>query len=133
MVRTKKFSRKREAILRALRGTDSHPSAEWLHQRVKPEFPDLSLGTVYRNLAQFKEEGLAMSVGVVQGQERFDGNTSPHPHFICEACGAVLDIPNLEQDRTLDRLAEDLLKTPVRGHELTFRGICPQCDKAEKA
>lgn len=60
--------------------------------RLKPDIPDLSLGTVYRNLALFREEGKAMSVATVAGQERFDGRTHPHAHFICEKCGRVDDV-----------------------------------------
>ena len=54
MATAKKFSRKREAILTCLHGTTCHPTAEWVYQQLKPQFPDLSLGTVYRNLAAFK-------------------------------------------------------------------------------
>lgn len=57
------FSRKRQAILQAVCGTDCHPTAEWVYQAVKPQYTDLSLGTVYRNLAKFKEEGLIASLG----------------------------------------------------------------------
>lgn len=59
----RKYSKKREAILEALRNTTEHPSAEMLYARLKPEFPDLSLGTVYRNLAMFIRDGDAVSVG----------------------------------------------------------------------
>ena len=92
MVRKQNFSRKRQAILEALRSTKIHPTAEWVHQTLKNDYPDLSLGTVYRNLAQFKEEGIILSMGVINGQERFDANVSPHSHFICNCCGAVIDI-----------------------------------------
>ena len=77
MATAKKFSRKREAILTCLHGTTCHPTAEWVYQQLKPQFPDLSLGTVYRNLAAFKAEGVIDSVGVVNGLERYDGNTIP--------------------------------------------------------
>ena len=96
MATAKKFSRKREAILTCLRGTTCHPTAEWVYQQLKPEYPDLSLGTVYRNLAAFKAEGVIDSVGVVNGLERYDGNTIPHAHIVCESCGAVLDAERIE-------------------------------------
>ena len=88
----RKRSRKREAILECIRSTDIHPSAEWIYEQLRPRIPDLSLGTVYRNLRLFLAEGEIMSVGVVDGLERYDGNTSPHVHFICERCGAVIDV-----------------------------------------
>lgn len=77
MERTVRYSKKREAILAAIQGTSCHPSAEWVYQQLRPLHPDLSLGTVYRNLTFFRERGLVQSVGVVQGQERFDAITTP--------------------------------------------------------
>ena len=66
MAATGKFSRKREAVLACLRSTTSHPSADWVYQQLKLEYPDMSLGTVYRNLAQCKQRGEIISVGLCQ-------------------------------------------------------------------
>ena len=63
----RKHSRKRDAILDCMRNTTCHPTAEWVYQQLKPIYPDLSLGTVYRNLAMFKESGTIQSIGVVGG------------------------------------------------------------------
>ena len=49
-----KKSRKRDAILACVCSTDTHPTAEWVYTQLKPDIPDLSLGTVYRNLAMFR-------------------------------------------------------------------------------
>ena len=95
MEQTKHF-KKREAILNCLRSTKTHPSAEWVYTQLKPQIPNLSLGTVYRNLALFKETGEAISIGTVKGIERFDGNTAPHVHYICTACGAVIYLPYID-------------------------------------
>lgn len=89
MERNIRYSKKREAILNAIRGTHCHPSAEWVYQTLKPTHPDLSLGTVYRNLVFFQQNGDVQSIGVVKGQERFDAVTTPHSHFICTRCGSV--------------------------------------------
>ena len=70
---TRKNSKKRQVILEALAATTAHPTAQELYQQLKPDYPDLSLGTVYRNLSLFAEEGDAMSVGVFRGQEGVDG------------------------------------------------------------
>ena len=61
-------SRKRDAMLTLMRSTTCHPSADWVYQRMREQYPDVSLGTVYRNLKQLAEEGLIKSVGVVDGQ-----------------------------------------------------------------
>ena len=90
MEKRENFSRKRMAILEALQGTTVHPTADWVFSQLKPKYPDLSLGTVYRNLKKFCETGKAASVGVINGQEHFDGNTAPHAHLVCSHCGAVV-------------------------------------------
>ena len=122
----RKFSKKRAAILDALRGTDEHPSAEMLYARLKGEFPDLSLGTVYRNLAMFVADGEAVSVGAVGGQERYDADTAPHAHFICTCCGRVLDVcsPNLAG---MDSQVERETGGVVTSRSLSFSGKCADC------
>ena len=123
----RKRSRKREAILDCLRQTDVPPSAEWVYRRLKPRIPDLSLATVYRNLALFKQEGLICSLGVVQGLERFDGDTSPHVHFICTGCGRILDLPGLQLPAELASQAVQITGGQVTGASLRFHGVCRHC------
>ena len=102
MERTNKHFRKRDAILNCVRSTDAHPSADWVFEHVKEQVPDISLATVYRNLALFKDQGLITSLGTVKGVERFDGNTDPHVHFICTQCGAVMDLPQISVPEELN-------------------------------
>ena len=87
-----RYSKQRAAIYACLCGTDVHPSADWIYRRLLPEFPDLSLATVYRNLKALKDAGKIASVGVVNGQERFDAELRPHSHYVCQQCGAVQDL-----------------------------------------
>ena len=123
---TKQF-RKRNAILDYLRHTDSHPSAEMVYNHLKPEYPDLSLGTVYRNLAMFKEKGEIISLGTVNGVERFDGNTAPHVHFICNGCEAVADLPKIAVPETLNREVSRQTGGQIEMCQLTFAGRCKNC------
>jgi Fur family peroxide stress response transcriptional regulator len=88
---TKHF-RKRSAILDCLRGTTTHPSADMVHEMLQADHPDISLATVYRNLSLFKNQGLIQSLGMIHGIERFDGNTAPHVHFVCNCCSAIHDL-----------------------------------------
>ena len=132
MERTTRYSKKRAAILAAIRGTDCHPSAEWVYQALKADHPDLSLGTVYRNLIFFQERGDIQSIGVVRGQERFDGITSPHNHFICSHCGAVMDLPRLQLEQPIDLLVSEQYGLSVDRHELTFYGVCQTCINAQQ-
>ena len=132
MERATRYSKKREAILTAIRSTRCHPSAEWVYQSLKPEHPDLSLGTVYRNLIFFQQRGEIQSVGVVKGQERFDGETRPHSHFICNSCGAVSDLEGIQVDTGLDQTVSRQYGFAVERHELTFYGRCPKCMQEQK-
>ena len=124
-------SKKRDAMLRLMQGTDCHPSADWVYQQLKPEFPDLSLGTVYRNLNQLREEKLIRQVGVVNGQERFDADTHDHGHFVCGCCGAVIDVPDFTPgEKALLELSSEY-GFMVEGHEFYLRGLCETCYKKE--
>ena len=127
MDRATRYSRKREAILTAIRSTTCHPSADWVYQTLKPTHPGLSLGTVYRNLDFFKQNGMIQSVGVVQGQERFDGTTTPHTHFVCEGCGSVTDLHNIQPDAGLEQAVAQQYQLTVHRRELTFYGLCKAC------
>ena len=123
---TKQF-RKRNAILECLRQTDTHPSAEMVHQMLQEEHPDISLATVYRNLALFKNQGLIQSLGTVAGIERFDGNTMPHVHFVCGNCSCVLDLPRVEPPESLRSAAEEASGGHVEACQLIFTGTCRDC------
>ena len=129
---TAKHFRKRDAILNCLRQTTVHPSAEWVYAKLKPEIPDLSLGTVYRNLALFKQQGLITSLGTVNGVERFDGNINPHVHFICTDCGAVQDIEGMPQLPSLRASAEHDLGSQIQGCQITLTGLCRDCIETNK-
>ena len=119
--------RKRNAILAYLQSVTNHPSAEMVFTHLKQEIPDLSMGTVYRNLNLFKAQGLAVSVATVKGVERFDGNTSPHVHFICSDCDAVIDLMEMEIPQTLRSAAEECSGGQVADCHLTFTGLCKEC------
>mgnify|MGYP000975694102 FL=1 len=124
METTKQF-RKRNAILACLRGTTCHPSAEKLYQMLQQEHPDISLATVYRNLALFKSQGIIASVATVGGVERFDGNIEPHVHFICSGCGAVLDVTQVDQPDYSSYAR--FLGCRIDQTQLTFTGLCREC------
>lgn len=125
----RKNSIKRQAILSALMKTKEHPSAEHIYAELKPQFKDLSLGTVYRNLNLFREEGTIMVVDTVNGQERFDYNTEPHPHFICTGCGRVIDIDMPMPDDSL--WAQTVVENGLEVHDcrITLSGLCRECSE----
>ena len=132
MEHSSKHFRKRDAILTCLRQTKVHPSADWVYSQLKPEIPDLSLGTVYRNLSLFKEQGLINSLGTVKGVERFDGDTHSHVHFICTECGCVQDIEGMPNLPSLRASAEHDLGSQIEGCQITFTGTCRNCNETNK-
>ena len=123
---TKQF-RKRNAIYDCLMNTNTHPSAEMVHQMLQQEHPDISQATVYRNLAFFKKQGQIISVGTVNGAERFDANTDPHVHFICTGCDSVLDMPQITVPTALSSDVESSTGCHVNSCQLTFTGLCDKC------
>jgi len=123
----RKNSKKRKALLEALCNSHEHPTAEMLYNQLKPEFPELSLGTVYRNLGVLVQEGLVKSVGHVNGQERYDATTYPHPHFVCRNCHGVID---LTLPDTVSGMYEEIgsqFHCAPEEYSLTISGLCAKC------
>ncbi len=127
MVKSQKHFHKRDSILAYLRGTTAHPSAETIYTDLKPQIPDLAIGTVYRNLSLFKKQGQVMSVATVDGVERFDANTKPHVHFICTDCNAVIDLHEMQVPEALCNTAEKFCGGSVSDCQLSFTGVCRDC------
>ncbi|AEF82867.1 Fur family transcriptional regulator [Leadbettera azotonutricia] len=130
---SRKHSKKRDAILGLIRATETHPGAQWVYDQLKPSIPDLSLGTVYRNIAIFKEEGLVESVGVVSGEERFDADTSPHPHAVCKKCGKVTDLSEEVQAELIRNFSVNIPGFSIDKRNTVFYGICMECNEETAA
>ena len=132
-MKTLKYSRQRESIKASLMNRHDHPTADALYASIREEFPNISLGTVYRNLVLFQQQGLIQSIGVVKGQERFDGCIAPHSHLICTCCGAVMDLPHpMLDDGDLDQTVSAQYGFLVQRHELIFYGTCENCQNKIK-
>ena len=126
MSEVRRHSIRRDALLQALRDSKEHPSAEMLYQELLPAFPELSLGTVYRNLTQLKESGEIVSIAVVNGHERFDSIKSDHAHFICRNCSRIFDLWETEQDLKVAEAA-NAAGFEVQSQEILLRGLCNEC------
>ena len=122
-----KHFRKRDAILSCLRGTTIHPSAEMVHDLLQESHPDISLATVYRNLSLFKAQGTIQSLGMIHGIERFDGNTNPHVHFVCNCCSAIMDLHQMDAPQRLCGEAAQHIGGQVDSCQLMFFGTCRAC------
>ena len=121
-----KYSKQREALLRILRGVNTHPTADRLYEEIRKEFPKISLATVYRNLNQLVENGEIIRLECNGEAEHYDGNPKKHYHFICRKCSAIIDVSISDASKINDLVIEkDILK--VEDHELFFYGLCQNC------
>jgi len=121
-----KRSRQRELLLEILQGTACHPDADWVFSHMREKMPNVSLGTVYRNLSRLAEEGVILKLDVGQSADRFDGCAVPHYHLACRECGAVVDLP-MAYAPHLDKNAAVESGCEIERHSLLFFGKCPSC------
>ncbi len=123
-----KRTKQKEAILRVLRSTTSHPTADWVYDEVRKEIPNISLGTVYRNLKLLRQSGEILGIDFSSTFSRFDGSPDNHYHFRCEKCGRVFDVDEPVNKELDGRIAQ---KTgfKISHHRLEFRGLCKECQK----
>src|SRR6266571_1913764 len=121
-------TRQRRIVRETVASTDTHPTAEWVYERVRRKLPRISLGTVYRNLQLLVTEGRLRSW--TRGRTtRYDADLAPHDHFSCRRCGLLLDLERAP------RLFEEERQLRARGHEieeriLEFVGLCRDCRRS---
>jgi Fur family transcriptional regulator, peroxide stress response regulator len=115
-------------MLQLLQSTETHPTANWIFGRLRKEFPDLSMGTVYRNIGILVEQGLIGRIAFGSTFDRLDARTTPHYHLICEKCGSIADL-DVPPDDSLNALPDRSLGFQVHRHELEFYGLCARCAK----
>ena len=123
-----RYSRQREIILQAVQSHPIHPSADEVYHIVKAENPNISLGTVYRNLNYLSENGSIVKILVPNSADRFDARTDEHYHMICSKCGRVYDLPG--ELESMQRVSEEIQsKTGIQcsGIRLLVEGICKNC------
>ncbi len=121
-----RYSRQREAILDTVRSTHSHPTAEWVYETVREEIPNISLGTVYRNLKYLTDHGKIEEVILDDNVTHYDGNTGDHYHCICEQCGKIIDV-SVDAEKTLTQLESQIKEFKISAHKLEFYGLCQSC------
>lgn len=121
-MKQQRYSQKRELILENLRGRKDHPTAEQVYESLKQS--GVSLPTVYRNLAQLSEGGEVLRLKTARGTDRFDADTSPHTHFECSRCGAMVDVVPAVAVDMRDAVPAGF---SVSGYNLTLFGVCDKC------
>ena len=123
---TSRKTKQKEAILRLVKSTNSHPTADWVYEQVRREIPNISLGTVYRNLKLLQQEGKILGLEFAATITRYDGNTQNHYHFVCQQCGYLCDLDEPVDTEHDERIAQ---KTgcDVFYHRSEFYGLCKDC------
>lgn len=120
-----RYSKQRELILLNLQNRCDHPTAEMIYQDLKVLHPNLSLGTVYRNLNQLCDLHQILKLDIGGPMVRYDGNIQPHIHFVCENCGEIYD---LEIDhRLLLQQIQSHQSHQINNIHIKLTGICQKC------
>ncbi|MDD6275867.1 MAG: transcriptional repressor [Clostridia bacterium] len=120
-----KRSRQREAIISELNSRRDHPTAEEIYLSLKNTMPNISLGTVYRNLNLLSSEGIIGKL-FVGGADRFDYNAKTHYHLLCTKCNRLFDV-DMPVDDELEKQASNYVNGVISSHSLTFIGECENC------
>lgn len=123
-----KYSRQRESIKNYLLTTREHPSADTVYSHVKEEFPNISLGTVYRNLKLLANLGEIAKISSPDSVDRFDGFVQPHNHFFCTCCRRILDLDlSMEEISRLNQAAAETFDGQIESSNTIFYGKCSDC------
>jgi Fur family peroxide stress response transcriptional regulator len=125
MAQRTRETRQRRVVYQTIKGTKGHPTADWIFEQVREELPKISLGTVYRNLAVLKDEGLVRELHGSDRRSHYDADLDPHAHFICSACGAIRDVHSVAVGDW--RTVRELVGCEITEQRLEFLGLCPGC------
>lgn len=120
-----KPSVQRIAIMEYILTHRTHPSADEVYSNLSSSMPTLSRTTVYNTLKLFAENGAALLLTIDEKNICFDGDTSPHSHFLCKKCGTIYDLPLISPERKV-------METDVDGYLITqlhyyYKGVCKKC------
>lgn len=121
-----KFSHQREAIYQFLQTRKDHPTADVVYQNIRLTIPNISLGTVYRNLNQMALQGRILRLVCDGKTDHFDACITPHCHFNCTKCGAVIDIENTKINELLDE-TKTSFDGEIKDVSIMFSGLCSNC------
>ncbi len=122
-------SRQRDAVLAAVSQKGLHPTAEDVLAKVREELPNVSLGTVYRNLDQLCDAGVIWKIPISDGPSRYEGNPETHLHCLCPICGSVRDVWPSEDPINRSSLPEEIKNADYR---LLLLSVCDGCKDQEK-
>lgn len=122
-----KLTPQRIAVYKYLMSTKEHPSAEIIYKALQEEYPTMSLATVYKTLKTLVEVNLIQELNVGEGNFRYDGTVSAHPHVQCLHCGKVEDIEGICFSE-LNNEVKNHTNYKIVSNQIYFYGICPSCN-----
>lgn len=125
-----KVTPQRLAVWNAIDGVHTHPTAEMIYQSLYPENPTMSLATVYKTLEIFANIGLVKILDVGDDASHYDWDTHEHSHIRCTSCNRIDDLAHVNMG-PLAQAVEENSAYRVTGQQITFQGICPDCQKKE--
>jgi len=118
-------TRQRRVVYESVKRSKRHPTADMIFDKVRKSLPNISLGTVYRNLSVLKEQGLLNELHGTDRKTHYDANLNPHAHFTCTKCGSIIDIMGCPE---IDwQSLEELDGCSVDNQKIEFSGICSSC------
>ena len=126
-----RMTRQRTVILEELRRMHDHPTADELYAAVREKLPNVSLGTIYRNLDVLARSGRVHRLETGAGQARFDAELAPHHHVRCVDCGRVDDVP-VTPETTFAPPEQSDAGFQIHGYRVEFEGRCPECACQQK-
>ena len=124
----------RQLVISAVRSLSNHPTAEEVYNRIVLDYPDISKGTVYRNLNSLVESGLLRRVSVPGSADCYDHMLTKHYHVQCTRCHKFMNVDDLAYFQDLDDKIAQLTGFRMDNHNLVFQGLCPagQSKEAEE-
>lgn len=128
---TMKYSRQRESIKEFLMTRTDHPTADVIYHQLRKIYPNISLGTVYRNLSLLADIGEINKVSTGDGADHFDGHTKPHYHIICTKCNKIQDL-DMKYLSDVEAMASQHFNGRIEGHVINFYGTCKECLSAHE-
>lgn len=117
------MTKQQQLIFHLIRESKDHPTADQIYWLAKQEIPNISVGTVYRNLSQMSEAGIVKRLTIPGQADRFDKTTVPHGHAICRRCGKLEDL----EVENLSDMIEQALGMDILTYELNVSYDCPSC------
>ena len=118
----------RSLILDVVNRMHTHVVADEVYEAVIKIHPAISKATVYRNLNQLAESGQILKVEVPNGADCFEALHDLHYHVKCLDCGRIFDV-ELEYMKDLEKAIKNNHGFEFSGHEIMFKGVCPECIK----